>query len=65
MAADKEVTFTIAPDGEITIDMENFHGVGCSDLMKAFDSLGETSKQVLKPEHDECNRNTSRLTQKV
>lgn len=65
MTEEKEITFTISPDGEIKMDLDGFHGVGCKEIAKAFDSLGDVTKEVLKDEYHDTNRNVNRLTQKA
>lgn len=38
---------------EMSVDLDGFHGVGCADITKAFEELGEVSKSIKKPEYRE------------
>ena len=35
---------------EMSVDLEGFHGIGCADITKAFEELGEVQKSIKKPE---------------
>jgi hypothetical protein len=55
----KIVTIDIDPtDASFTVDLTGFHGIGCTDVIKAFASIGETSKVIEKPEFKEKVVNT-------
>lgn len=44
--------------GKSSIDLAGYHGVGCADVMKAFDGLGTVSKDDKKPEFKQKTINT-------
>jgi hypothetical protein len=53
------IEFTIK-DGDVSMDLKGFNGVGCKDLADKFNILGAQTKEVLKPEiHDTCNTNNT------
>ncbi len=38
---------------DISVDLDGFHGVGCGAITKAFEELGEVTKDIKKPEYKE------------
>ena len=55
----KIITIEIDPsDASFTVNLTGFHGTGCTDVIKAFASIGETTKVIEKPEFKEKNQNT-------
>lgn len=63
MSEDREIIVTIDPHGKtLTVDLANFHGVGCKAVAAAFDSIGPTISEEEKPEVFD-NTNQSYLTQ--
>lgn len=61
-AEDKVVTFTISKGGKIAVDMDGFHGQGCSELQDQItERMGaKVVDEEVKPEYydDNCNVNT-------
>jgi len=55
----KIITIEIDPmDASFTVDLTGFHGQGCTDVIKAFSTIGETGKIIEKPEFKEKALNT-------
>jgi hypothetical protein len=55
---DQVITIIIDPEAEtVSVDTEGFHGQGCQDIHRAFEAMGPVTKEELKPEYYESNRN--------
>ena len=54
----KSVIVTISKQGEVSVDLHGFKGVGCAELTQAFtNALGTVSSETVKPElyeEDSC-----------
>lgn len=48
-----DVIITIKPFQPLEVDLEGFHGKGCSDVADLFANLGNTVERKQKPEHSE------------
>lgn len=43
---------------EFSVDLTGFHGKGCAEITKAFESLGRVKKSIKKPEYlEKTNKN--------
>lgn len=56
----KLIEVEIDEDGNFSVDLTGFNGKGCSDVMKAFDGLGATTKAIKKPEYKATTVNVVR-----
>jgi len=55
----KIITIDLDPkDASFSVDLTGFHGKGCEDVIKAFTSIGETTKIIEKPEFKDKTVNT-------
>lgn len=46
----KLINIIIETDGNFSIDLTGFKGIGCADVMKAFDGIGTKRVDRKKPE---------------
>lgn len=54
----KKITLIIDPETEtMSVETEGFRGQGCKAVHKAFEAMGTVTKEVIKPEYYEANRN--------
>ncbi len=50
----KTIEITITPDGDCNIDLQNFHGKGCHEVMQDFTAPGDKLKKtIVKREYHE------------
>lgn len=54
-----DVIITIKPFQPLGVDLEGFHGKGCSDIADLFANLGDTVERRQKPEHSEAAANAA------
>ena len=45
-------------DASFTVDLTGFKGIGCDQVIKAFASIGEVTKEITKPEFKDKAINT-------
>jgi hypothetical protein len=58
---EKYVTVTIDPKGQsMKVEADGFQGQGCGAMMEAFDSMGNVTEEIQKPEFFE-NQNQNVL----
>jgi len=56
--AKKVITVVLDPESEtMSVDTEGFNGVGCQAIHQAFEEMGPVTKEMLKPEYHQGNRN--------
>lgn len=60
MAAKKVVVLLDPESSEFSVDLTGFQGVGCEDVVRMFDKLGNNTKTVRKPEYKQTNVNLQR-----
>lgn len=53
MTDQKEIVFKIK-DGNLSVETNNFKGVGCAAIQKAFADNGAVTQEVIKNEYYEC-----------
>lgn len=53
----KTVNIEIDEQGNFSVDLTGFHGRGCSEVAKAFESLGTVTKSAKKPEWNQVTTN--------
>lgn len=56
----KIVEVVINEDASFSVDLTGFEGVGCADVIKMFDGIGNKTKEITKPEFRAKQVNTVR-----
>lgn len=62
MSEDRICTITIDKHGKaMSVDLEGFHGQGCSAVTEALEAMGTKTHEQEKPEfYESCNQNRLR-----
>jgi hypothetical protein len=54
----KKITVLLDEEtSEFSVDLTGFQGVGCADIERAFNQLGNTTKSIKKPEYKQTKVN--------